>query len=53
MNLMTLLLVAALVGVVTSLAMGIAAMVSKGVVGHRTSAQWMTMRVVLFFLLLL
>ena len=33
-------------GVVGSLVMGIAAMVTDGVVVHRTSAQWMTMRVV-------
>jgi phage-related minor tail protein len=46
MNIMTLLMVAALLGVIGSLAMGITAMASNGVVGHRSSAQWMTMRVV-------
>jgi len=46
MNIMTLLLLAALLGVVGSLAMGLTAMVTNGAVGHRTSAQWMTMRVV-------
>lgn len=46
MNILTLLLIAALVGVVGSLVMGITAMAGDGQVGHRTSAQWMTMRVV-------
>ena len=46
MNVMTLLMMAAFLGVVGSLVMGIAAMVTDGVVVHRTSAQWMTMRVV-------
>lgn len=45
MNMMTLLVVVALLCVVGSLALGIAAMTQHGEVGHRTSAQWMTMRV--------
>lgn len=46
MNIMTLLIVAAFLGVVGSLVMGIAAMAKDGSIAHRTSAQWMTMRVV-------
>ena len=53
MTIMTLLLLAALLGVVWSLAMGISAMASDGPVGHRTSEQWMTMRVVFQALALL
>lgn len=45
MNVMTLLVMAATLCVIGSLGLGIAAMVRDGVVGHRTSAQWMTMRV--------
>lgn len=45
MNMMTLLVVVALFCVIGSLAFGIAAMTQHGEVGHRTSAQWMTMRV--------
>ena len=45
MNIMSLLIGAALLGVVASLVMGLSAMTSDGAVGHRTSAQWMTMRV--------
>ncbi len=46
MSLMTLLVVVALLCVIGSLAFGVAAMTQHGEVGHRTSAQWMTMRVV-------
>ncbi len=46
MNMMTLLVVVALLCVIGSLAFGLAAMTQHGEVGHRTSAQWMTMRVV-------
>jgi hypothetical protein len=46
MSMMTLLIVAAAFCVVGSLVLGIAAMANHGVVGHRTSAQWMTMRIV-------
>jgi hypothetical protein len=45
MSIVTMLMVAALVGVIGSFAMGVAAMASDGVVGHHSSAQWMTMRV--------
>jgi Hypoxia induced protein conserved region len=45
MSLITLLVIAAALGVVGSLGLGIAAMAHHGAVGHRTSAQWMTMRV--------
>lgn len=45
MNIMSLLIGAALLGVIASLVMGLSAMTSDGTVGHRTSAQWMTMRV--------
>jgi len=46
MSMMTLLIIAAMLCVVGSLGLGIAAMANHGEVGHRTSAQWMTMRVV-------
>lgn len=45
MSMMMMLVVVALFCVVGSLAFGIAAMAHGGEVGHRTSAQWMTMRV--------
>ncbi len=45
MSMMVLLVVVALMCVIGSLAFGVAAMVNHGEVGHRTSAQWMTMRV--------
>jgi hypothetical protein len=45
MALMTFLILAAMLGVVGSLAFGVAAMVRHGQVGHRSSADWMTMRV--------
>ena len=46
MNMMTLLIVAAALCVVASLGLGIAAMANHGEIAHRTSSQWMTMRVV-------
>lgn len=45
MNPMTLLIIAAALCVVASLGLGIAAMVNHGEVAHRSSSQWMTMRV--------
>ena len=45
MSMMTLLIIAAALCVVGSLGMGIVAMVKHSEVGHRTSSQWMTMRV--------
>ena len=45
MSIMTWMVVVALMCVVGSLAFGIAAMAQHGEVGHRTSSQWMTMRV--------
>ncbi len=45
MSVMTFLIVAALSCVVASLGLGVTAMVRNGVVAHRTSEQWMTMRV--------
>jgi hypothetical protein len=45
MSIITSLVVVALMCVVGSLAFGIAAMTQHGEVGHRTSSQWMTMRV--------
>jgi hypothetical protein len=45
MSMMTFLIIASVLGVVGSLGFGIAAMAHHGVVWHRTSAQWMTMRV--------
>ena len=53
MSMMTFLVVAAMLGVVASLVMGIVAMARHGQVGHRSSAQWMTMRVALQGLALL
>jgi hypothetical protein len=46
MNIMAVLMIAALLGVVGSLVMGLTAMTRDGVAAHRTSEQWMTMRVV-------
>jgi len=46
MSMMTFLIIAAALCVVGSLGLGIAAMANHGVVAHRTSAQWMTMRIV-------
>jgi len=45
MTIMSFLIGAAVLGVLASLVMGLAAMTSDGAVGHRSSAQWMTMRV--------
>lgn len=45
MNSMTLLFIAAVLAVIGSLGLGIAAMGRNGQVLHRTSAQWMTLRV--------
>jgi len=45
MSMMTFLIIAAMLGVVGSLAFGVAAMARHGEVGHRSSADWMTMRV--------
>ena len=45
MSIMTLLVIAAALCVVGSLGLGLAAMIKRGEVGHRTSSQWMTMRV--------
>lgn len=45
MSMVTLLVILAALCVVGSLAFGIAAMARHGEIGHRTSAQWMTMRV--------
>ncbi len=45
MSMMTFLIIASVLGVVGSLGFGIAAMAHHGAVLHRTSAQWMTMRV--------
>lgn len=47
MSILTILVVAAFLAVIGSLVMGVAAMANHGEVAHRTSAQWMTMRVVL------
>lgn len=47
MTLMTVLIIAALAGVLASLGLGIAAMASHGEIAHRSSAQWMTIRVAL------
>ena len=44
MSMMTPLVILAALCVVGSLAFGIAAMARHGEIGHRTSAQWMTMR---------
>lgn len=45
MNMLTLLLIATVLAVLVSLGLGIAAMGRNAEVMHRTSAQWMTMRV--------
>lgn len=45
MTMMTFLIIAAMLGVVGSLAFGVAAMASHGEVAHHSSAEWMTMRV--------
>jgi hypothetical protein len=45
MNMLTLLLAVAVLGVIGSLGMGITAMARHGEAGHHTSAQWMTARV--------
>jgi len=45
MSMLTFLVVAALFCVIGSLVLGVASMVRHEPVGHRTSAQWMTMRV--------
>ncbi len=45
MNMLTLVLIAAVVAVIASLGLGIAAMGKRGEVMHHTSAQWMTLRV--------
>jgi hypothetical protein len=45
MNIMTLLIVTAVLCVIASLVLGLAAMAHHGEIGHRTSSQWMTMRV--------
>ena len=45
MSMMTFLIIAAMLGVVGSLGFGVAAMARHGEVGHRSSADWMTMRV--------
>ncbi len=45
MSMMMLLIIAAMLCVVGSLGFGMAAMVNHAEVGHRTSSQWMTMRV--------
>jgi Hypoxia induced protein conserved region len=45
MSLITVMVMLAGLCVIGSLVLGIAAMTQNGVVGHRTSAQWMTMRV--------
>jgi hypothetical protein len=45
MNMMTLLFIAAVLAVIGSLGFGIAAMGRNGEIMHRTSAQWMTLRV--------
>jgi hypothetical protein len=46
MNMLTLLVVVAVVATIVSLASGISSMAFNGEVGHRTSAQWMIWRVV-------
>jgi len=45
MNLITLILVVALIATVVSLVGGMTSMVGHGQAGHRTSEQWMIMRV--------
>ena len=46
MNMLTLLVVVAVVATIVSLASGISSMSFDDEVGHRTSAEWMTWRVV-------
>ena len=46
MNMLTLLVVVAVVATIVSLASGISSMAFDDEVGHRTSAEWMTWRVV-------
>jgi hypothetical protein len=46
MSMMAFLVLVAMLCVVGSLGLGIAAMANHGEVGHRTSAEWMTLRVV-------
>ena len=46
MNMPTLLVVVAVVATIVSLASGISSMAFDDEVGHRTSAEWMTWRVV-------
>ena len=45
MNLMTFFVILAALCVLGSLVLGIAAMAHHGEIGHRTSTQWMSMRV--------
>ena len=45
MSIMTFLIIVAMLCVLGSLGMGIVAMTRDGQIGHRTSAQWMTLRV--------
>lgn len=57
MEMLTLLVLLAMLATVTALAAGVTSMAYDGEVGHRTSAQWMVMRVgfqaVAFLLILL
>jgi hypothetical protein len=46
MNMLTLLVIVAAVAAIVSLVSGISSMTYNGQVGHRTSAEWMTWRVV-------
>lgn len=46
MNMLTLLVVVAAVATIVSIAFGISSMAYNGEVGHRTSAEWVTWRVV-------
>ena len=46
MTIMTILIIAAILAVLASLGMGVASMAHNGPVGHHTSAEWMTARVV-------
>ena len=46
MSILTLLVIVATVAVIVSLATGISSMAFNDEVGHRTSAEWMTWRVV-------
>jgi hypothetical protein len=45
MNMFTLFILAATAAAVFSLISGVSAMANNGAVGHRTSAEWMTWRV--------